>query len=65
MAIPLNIQEQLQQMWFKPDYTIAVFFTMSKYEQVIKRTKSGKFVQFLPDMPNAPQLSNEMRLCFE
>ena len=65
MVLPLTIEQQLGQMRFEPDEVITVVISLSKYDQVIKRAKSGKFVQFLSDMPAATNLNNELRNCFE
>ena len=52
-------------MRLDPDEVISVVLSLSKFDQVIKRAKSGKFVQFLSDMPSATHLNNELRNCFE
>ena len=43
MVEPFEVQDQLNHMVFEPDRVFKIFFSIKKYDQVIKKTKSGKF----------------------
>ena len=65
MVEPFEVQDQLMHMVFEPDRVFKIFFSMKKYDQVIKKTKSGKFSQFLEDLPNSQQICADFNDCFK
>ena len=65
MAVPLTLHEQQMLDWFIPDHTLAVYFGMSKFDNVLKTKENGKLEQFMGDIPQAYKDCKELRACFE
>ena len=49
MSQPLNVLEQMQQNWFKPDRMIVVYFAASHFNKVGRKI-NGKFTPFYDDL---------------
>ena len=50
--------------WFIPDHTLAVYFGMSHFNQVLKE-KNGQWEPMMLDIPQAKKDCDDLRVCLE
>lgn len=64
MTVPLALDEQKHQNWFKPRHRIAVYFGMHTFDACWKM-KKGKLVQAMSDLPGARKDCADLKKCLE
>ena len=64
MVEPFEVQDQLMHMVYKPDRVLKIFFSTKKYDQVIKKNKSGKFSQLLEDFTTCDKSISDLANCY-
>ena len=52
-------------MVFKPDKVLKIFVSVKKYDQVIRKNKSGKFSQLLDDFPTSDKSISDLAACYD
>ena len=65
MVEPLHINEQMRQAMFIPDHTLALFFGMSKFDNVYKQTKNGGFEPYFENLPEAKDDCDDLKNCLK
>ena len=65
MVKPLSVNEQIYQTPFVQNRTLAVYFGMSHFDNVVKKNEEGLYKPALGDLLSAKQDCLDLQRCLE